>query len=69
MICNQQQRANPFSRYLKKGIWLLGLPIWIFAIADRSLAALADGYFSGLDVVQILTATFFCFCWLLLKPR
>lgn len=53
---------------LKNGIWLMGVSSWVFGILDRSVASLADGYLSAIDMVQLFTATFFFVSWLFLKP-
>ncbi len=57
-----------FLMNLKNGIWILGVSSWIFGITDRSIATLSDGYLSALDIVQLLTASFFFIGWLVLKP-
>ncbi|MFK0733414.1 MAG: hypothetical protein ACFKPT_21680 [Gloeotrichia echinulata GP01] len=54
---------------LKNGIWICGIPSWLFGITDRSLAAFADGYLSALEVFQLFTASFFFVSWLYLKPE
>lgn len=57
-----------FLSKLKAGIWLLGISSWVFGIGDRTIAALMDGYFSALDIIQLFTAAFFFIGWLFLKP-
>lgn len=64
----QSSEATMFLDSLKNGIWLLGVSSWLFGITDRSIASLSDGYLSALDVVQLLTASFFFVSWLFLKP-
>jgi hypothetical protein len=59
---------SAFITNLRNGIWLLGIPSWLFGITDRSLATLADGYLSAIDFTQLLTASFFFLSWLCLKP-
>src|SRR5689334_16843505 len=58
-----------FILKLKNGIWLAGIPSWLFGITDRSLAAFADGYLSSLEVFQLFTASFFFLSWLYLRPE
>ena len=58
-----------FILKLKNGIWLAGIPSWIFGITDRSFAAFADGYLSALEVFQLFTASFFFLSWLYLRPE
>lgn len=65
----QNSDALKFSSTLKQGIWLLGIPSWLFGIVDRSIASLADGYLSALDISQVFTAAFFFISWLFLKPN
>ncbi|MEB3358704.1 MAG: hypothetical protein VKK04_18400 [Synechococcales bacterium] len=52
----------------KHGIWVFGIPSWLFGIADRSIASFADGYLSVVEIIQLLTLSFFFFGWLGLKP-
>lgn len=66
---NQQSSEDSvFFGSLKNGIWLIGTSSWLFGITDRSIASLADGYLSALDLVQLFTASFFFVGWLFLKP-
>lgn len=58
-----------FISNLKNSIWLFGIPSWVFGISDRSVAALADGYLSPLEILQLLTASFFFLSWLYLRPE
>lgn len=53
---------------LRSAIWILGISCWIFGIGDRSVAALADGYVSAWELIQLCTATFFFVSWIFLKP-
>ena len=64
----QSSEATIFVDNLRNGIWLLGILSWLFGITDRSIASLSDGYLSALDIVQLLTASFFFVSWLFLKP-
>lgn len=64
----QQSELATFMRNLKSGIWLVGISSWIFGITDRTIAALADGYLSAWDIIQLFTASFFFVGWLFLKP-
>lgn len=64
----QQSELVTFMRNLKSGIWLVGISSWIFGITDRTIAALADGYLSAWDIIQLFTASFFFVSWLFLKP-
>jgi len=54
---------------LRRGIWIFGLSSWLFGIIDRSIAAFSDGYLSATDLIQLFIASFFAFCWALLKPN
>ncbi|GAX40465.1 hypothetical protein NIES4075_14310 [Tolypothrix sp. NIES-4075] len=58
-----------FISNLKNSIWLFGIPSWVFGISDRSVAALADGYLSPLEILQLLTASFLFLSWLYLRPE
>ncbi len=67
---NQQtSEISTFLGNLKSGIWLVGISSWLFGITDRSIAALADGYLSAIDIAQLFTAFFFFVSWLFLKPK
>ncbi len=54
---------------IKDGIWLFGIPSWLFGITDRSIATFADGYVSSVEIFQLFTASFFFLSWLYLKPE
>ncbi|MEH2331054.1 hypothetical protein [Nostoc sp.] len=58
-----------FIDQIKSNIWLFGIPSWLFGITDRSIAAIADGYLSPLEIFQLFTASFFFVSWLYLKPE
>jgi hypothetical protein len=58
-----------FVYNLKNGIWLIGIPSWLFGIFDRSFASFADGYLSAIELIQLFTASLFFFSWLYLKPE
>jgi hypothetical protein len=57
-----------FLNTLRKGLWFFGISSWSFGIIDRSIAALADGFLSAIDIMQLFTASFFFVSWLFLKP-
>lgn len=57
-----------FSR-IRSGIWLFGIPSWVFGISDRSYAAFADGYLSAMEVIQLFTASLLFASWLFLNPE
>lgn len=67
---NNQDKPDiaSFLAVLQNGIWLFGIPSWLFGLTDRSIALLADGYLSALDMIQLFTASFFFVSWLFLKP-
>ncbi len=69
MNTNQSLQFSIFIANLRSSIWLLGIPSWIFGIADRSFASFADGYLSALELAQLFTASFFMLSWLYLKPE
>lgn len=64
----EMTNSNEFVSNLKNGIWLFGISSWLFGITDRSIASLADGYLSALDLIQLFTAATFFVGWLFLKP-
>lgn len=61
--------SAPFIRKLRNGIWTFGIPSWLFGITDRSIAALADGYLSAIELTHLFMASFFFLGWLYLKPE
>lgn len=69
MSNDRTAQITEFIANFRNGIWLLGIPSWLFGITDRSLASLADGYLSAMDMVQIFTASLFFLSWLYLKPE
>jgi hypothetical protein len=66
---SKPKKVENFPQTLKRGIWILGTSSWLFGISDRSLASLADGYLSAIDIVQLCTASFFFVSWLFLRPK
>lgn len=58
-----------FIGRFKTGVWLIGIPSWLFGLTDRSMAAFNDGYISTIEVFQLFTASFFFLSWLYLKPN
>ncbi|MBD2205115.1 hypothetical protein H6G33_05705 [Calothrix sp. FACHB-1219] len=66
---NLEFEITLFIARLKNGVWLAGIPSWLFGITDRSFAAFADGYISALEVFQLFTASFFFVSWLYLRPE
>ncbi|MGH7999900.1 MAG: hypothetical protein ACREPR_10850 [Brasilonema sp.] len=58
-----------FILRLKNGVWLFGIPSFIFGVTDRSIAAFADGYLTAIEVIHLFTASFFFLTWLYLKPE
>lgn len=66
---SKQKKVENFPQTLKKGIWIVGTSSWLFGIIERSIASIADGYISALDLIQLFTASFFFVSWLFLKPE
>lgn len=58
-----------FIDKVKNGVWLFGIPSWLFGITDRSIAAFADGYLSSIEILHLFTTFFFFISWLYLKPE
>ncbi len=72
MHSNQEyniEEKRLFIDNFKNWVWLLGIPTWLIAIADRIIAALGDNSFSSLEVIQLVITCFFCVTWLYLKPE
>jgi len=66
---NQSGAISLFVTQLRNNIWSLGIPSFIFGIADRGIASLTDGYLSAIELVHLFTASFFFISWLSLKPE
>ncbi|MEO1184088.1 MAG: hypothetical protein AAFX46_04935, partial [Cyanobacteria bacterium J06636_27] len=66
---NKAQEIAFIIGRLRSGIWLFGIPSWLFGIGDRSFAAFADGYISVIEVFQLFTASLFFASWLFLRPE
>jgi hypothetical protein len=65
-------KATEFSSLLanlRSGIWLFGIPAWLFAIVDRSFSALSDRCFSAVEILHLSMASLFFVSWLYLKPE
>ncbi|BAY18296.1 hypothetical protein NIES21_41420 [Anabaenopsis circularis NIES-21] len=54
---------------IKNCVWLIGIPSWLFAITDRSVAIFYDGNLSPIDILQLLMTCLFFVSWLYLKPE
>jgi len=68
MSIEQKAEKSRFLGSLRNGIWFIGISSWLFGISDRTIASLADGYLSAIDIIQLFTASFFFVSWLFLKP-
>lgn len=68
VINNQYLEISLFITNFKNGIWVFGIPSWLFGITDRTVASFADGYLSAIEVIHLFTASFFFLSWLYLKP-
>jgi hypothetical protein len=66
---NQSLELSLFLTKLKNNIWIFGIHSWLFGITDRSLASLADGYLSAIEIAQLFTASFLFISWVSLKPE
>ncbi len=66
---NRSVELSLFVTKLKSSIWIFGIHSWLFGITDRSLASLADGYLSAIELVHLFIASFFFVSWLSLKPE
>lgn len=63
----QSSAKHLFLSQLRKAIWLIGIPFWLFSLADRGIVALEDGA-SNRTIVTILMITILFVSWLWLKP-
>ncbi|MGF1515897.1 MAG: hypothetical protein ACFB5Z_19670 [Elainellaceae cyanobacterium] len=54
---------------VRHGIWLFGIPSWLYGLADRGMAAAADGYLSLVEVFYILSISLLFTVWLRMKPN
>jgi len=58
-----------FLASLRKGIWILCIPAWLFGALERGATVFSDHTTTPLELLQILTAIFFLVGWLLLRPK
>ncbi|MBD1880212.1 hypothetical protein [Coleofasciculus sp. FACHB-T130] len=65
---NQYLEISLFITNFKNGIWVFGIPSWLFGLTDRTVASFADGYLSVIEVIHLFTASFFFLSWLYLRP-
>jgi hypothetical protein len=56
---NKKSQDSTFVFICKNGIWLVGITAWLFGATDISIAVFSDVYLSALDIVQLLTTSFF----------
>lgn len=66
---NKTEEIALFVSKFRNGIWLFGIPSWLFGISDRSYAALTDGYLSAVEITQLFTACLLFISWLFLRPE
>ena len=66
---NPPAQLATFVGNLRNGVWLIGIPSWLFGVTDRTIAAFADGYISAIELAQLFTAAFFLVGWISLKPE
>lgn len=53
---------------IKRLLWGVFLAGWVFGLSERSSSLLIDdGFYSGADLIQLFTASFFAFCTIFLK--
>ncbi|MGL5792814.1 MAG: hypothetical protein ACRC06_00125 [Waterburya sp.] len=58
-----------FVSIARSGIWAVGIPSCVFGIGERTIASLANGYISILEIAQLFTTFFVFVSWLYLKPE
>ncbi len=58
-----------FIARLRSGIWMFGIPSWLFGITDRGVASFVDGYVSPIEFFHVMAASLFFISWLYLKPE
>ena len=69
---NTNHYSEEFILYfakLRNSLWNFGIASWLFGITDRSVAAIADGYLTPPEILQLSIASFFLLSWLFLKPE
>ncbi|MGF1534887.1 MAG: hypothetical protein ACFB4J_00185 [Elainellaceae cyanobacterium] len=54
---------------VRNGIWLVGIPSWLYGLVDRGIAAAADGYVSMVELFYILSISALFTGWLWMKPN
>ncbi|MBD0266707.1 MAG: hypothetical protein ICV77_00295 [Cyanobacteria bacterium Co-bin8] len=58
-----------YNRIMKTAVWVIGIPAWLFGVADRGVAAFFDHSVTTSEVSQLLFVSIIFVSWLLLKPE
>jgi hypothetical protein len=66
---NHQKSESDLTVQLRQAIWWMGIPAWLFSLADRSIAALSDGYFVWDEGLTVFAIAFLLLSWLSLRPQ
>lgn len=61
--------ASFIMMQLKKIVWLIGIALLIFGMADRGIAAFTHGYVSTAELLNMFTISLLLASWLSLKPE
>ncbi|MGG6269506.1 hypothetical protein ACQ4M3_36715 [Leptolyngbya sp. AN03gr2] len=69
MDAQRTLKIRLFLTSWRQGVWILGVPAWLFGLVERGIAAWSDTVITNLDLLQVLIAAFFLLGWLLLKPN
>jgi pimeloyl-ACP methyl ester carboxylesterase len=62
------QDSQPVKELFKIGLWRFGMMAWLIALADRGIAAVAQGLPTAIDLIQIFVILLMGMGWLLLSP-
>lgn len=69
MVNSASSKLLPSVEPVRRGLWFIGMSAWIFGIADRSIAAFADGHLAATELVQLSIASLVALGWYFLKPK
>lgn len=58
-----------YNRIFRTAVWVIGIPAWLFGIADRWTVMFSVPDSSGIEVSQFLFVSIIFLSWLFLKPE
>jgi hypothetical protein len=63
------QKQQDLTAQLRQAVWWLGIPAWLFGLADRTVAALANGQLAWDESLTLAAIAFLFLSWLSMRPQ